>query len=62
MKGFIHHKGKGEKAMLPNREAVNQLATGEAWKKNINNYAKLTPSGEGALDAPNTLDMVQVKY
>jgi len=61
MKGFIKHKNKGAQVMLPNREAVNQLAR-EAEQRSINNYAKVTPSGSGALDAPDITDMVQVKY
>jgi hypothetical protein len=48
--------------LLPNRRAVNQLARGEPWEKSLNNYAKVTPSGENALDAPDITDMVQVKY
>jgi hypothetical protein len=37
------------KAMLPNREAVNQLTKGGAQAMSLGNYAKLTPSGAGAL-------------
>jgi hypothetical protein len=62
MKGFVKYKGKGEQVLLPNRRAVNQLARGEPWEKSLNNYAKVTPSGENALDAPDITDMVQVKY
>lgn len=62
MQKMIHHKGKGEQPMLPNRAAMNQLTTGEAWQRSINNYAKLTPTGEPAVDAPSVLEMAQVKY
>jgi hypothetical protein len=62
MKGFIHHKGKGEQVLLPNRAAANQLTKGETWQRSANNYAKVTPSGEGALDAPDVLEMAQIKY
>jgi hypothetical protein len=61
MKGFVRHKGKGE-VLLPNRAAVNQLARGEPWQKSINNYAKVAPTGEAAIDTPDITDMVQVKY
>jgi hypothetical protein len=38
-----------KKAMLPSREAVNQLTKGGAQAQSLGNYAKLTPSGSGAL-------------
>jgi len=62
MKGLIRHKGKGEQVLLPNRAAANQLVRGEPWQKSTNNYAKVTPSGGSALDAPDILDMTQIKY
>jgi hypothetical protein len=37
-----------KKAMLPSREAVNQLTKGGPMAMSLNNYAKLTPSGAGA--------------
>lgn len=36
------------KAMLPSREAVNQLTKGGPQAMSLGNYAKLTPSGAGA--------------
>jgi hypothetical protein len=39
------------KAMLPNREAVNALTKGGAQAMSMGNYAKLTPSGAGAMGA-----------
>ena len=63
MKGFDQNKGKGSRQeLLPNRHAVNRLTGGETWERTINNYAKVTPSGEDALEAPSVLDMAQVKY
>ena len=62
MKGFIHHKGKGEQVLLPSRAAANQLAKGEQWQRSVNNYAKVTPSGENALNTPDVLEMAQIKY
>jgi hypothetical protein len=57
------HAGKGSKQeMLPNRHAMNKLTSGEAWQRSINNYAKVTPSGEGALATPSVMQMAQVKY
>jgi len=55
--------GKGSKTeMLPNRHAMNRLTGGEAWERSINNYAKVTPSGEGAIATPSILDMSEIKY
>jgi hypothetical protein len=62
MQKMIRHKGKGEQVLLPNRAAVNQLTSGEAWQRSINNYAKLTPTGESTADLPNVLEMAEVKY
>lgn len=64
MKGYITRKGKGSETevLLPNRRAVNRLVGGDTWERSINNYAKVTPSGENALDAPGVNDMMQVKY
>lgn len=39
------------KAMLPNREAVNALTKGGPAAMSMGNYAKLTPSGAGAMGA-----------
>ena len=39
------------KAMLPNREAVNQLTKGGPLAMTAGNYAKLTPSGAGAANS-----------
>jgi hypothetical protein len=61
MRDYAKRKGKGEQPMLPNRAAVNRLVSGEPWEKSLNNYAKVTPSGEGAIDAPDITDMVKVK-
>lgn len=63
MKGITKHKGKGGKQeRLPNRHAVSQLTAGDAFQRSINNYAKVTPSGEGALDAPNVMQMSKIEY
>ena len=63
LKGFTKHEGKGSKQeLLPNRHAMNRLTGGETWERTMNNYAKVTPSGESALSMPNVLDMAQVKY
>jgi hypothetical protein len=63
MKKITNHKGKGSKSeVLPGRGAVTQLTAGDAFQRSINNYAKLTPSGEGALGAPSVLDMSKVEY
>lgn len=60
---IIQQTGKGSKMeMLPNRHAMNTLAGGEQWQRSLNNYAKTTPSGEGALGAPDVMDMAQIKY
>jgi len=49
------------KAMLPSREAVNQLTKGGAQAMSLGNYAKLTPSGAGAPPSYNTIyDMGKV--
>ena len=62
--GIVKQKGKGSEQMvlLPNRRAVNRLVGGETWERSANNYAKVTPSGENALDTPSVLDMTQIKY
>ena len=63
MPDMIHHKGKGSnQAILPNRHAMNTLTKGEPWQRSINNYAKVTPSGEEAIGSPSVMDMAQVKY
>jgi hypothetical protein len=63
LRKIINHVVKGsQQELLPNRHAVNRLTGGETWERTINNYAKVTPSGEDALNAPNVLDMAQVKY
>jgi hypothetical protein len=59
---LIRQKGKGEQPLLPNRGAVNRLTKGEPWQKTIDNYAKVTPAGVSALDAPSVMQMAQVKY
>lgn len=48
--------------MLPSRRALTKLTAGDAFQRSISNYAKVTPSGENAIGAPNVLDMAQVKY
>ena len=62
--GIVRHKGKGSEqaVLLPNRRAVNRLVGGETWERSTNNYAKVTPSGENALDAPDIMDMTKIKY
>jgi hypothetical protein len=63
MRKMIKQKGKGSKQeLLPNRHAVNRLTGGEAWERSINNYAKVTPSGVGAMQSPSVMQMAQVKY
>ena len=60
---LVQQAGKGSKIdTLPNRHAMTTVANGEPWQRSLNNYAKVTPSGEGALDTPNVMDMAQVKY
>lgn len=44
------NKGKGGgQEMLPSRHALSQLVGGTPEQRSMNNYAKLTPSGAGAL-------------
>lgn len=63
MRKIIKQIGKGsQQELLPNRHAVNRLTGGETWERSINNYAKVTPSGESATEVPNVLEMAQVKY
>jgi hypothetical protein len=63
MKNITQHNGKGgSQELLPNRHAMSQLTAGDAFQRSINNYAKVTPSGEGALASPSVIDMSQVKY
>jgi len=63
MRPVIKQIGKGsQQELLPNRHAVNRLTGGETWERTINNYAKVTPSGENAKDMPSVLEMAQVKY
>jgi hypothetical protein len=57
------HKGKGSNSeLLPNRHAMSQLTSGDAFQRSISNYAKVTPSGEGALGSPSVMDMSKVEY
>jgi len=63
MRKIIKQKGKGgQQELLPNRHAVNRLTGGETWERSVNNYAKVTPSGENAIETPSVLEMAQVKY
>jgi hypothetical protein len=63
MQDITKNIGKGSKQeLLPNRHAMNTITRGEPWQRSINNYAKVTPSGEGAEGAPSVLQMAQVKY
>ena len=63
MRKIIKQIGKGsQQELLPNRHAVNRLTQGETWERSINNYAKVTPSGESALTVPSVMEMAQVKY
>lgn len=56
-------KGKKDKSeVLPNRRTVSKLVNGETWQRSLNNYAKVTPSGENALNAPNINEMNRVKF
>jgi hypothetical protein len=59
---ITRHKGKGSSPLLPSRNALDQLTAGEAFNQSINNYAKVTPSGGSALNAPSVLAMSQIKY
>ena len=63
MRKIIKQKGKGgQQELLPSRTAVNRLTGGETWERSVNNYAKVTPSGENAIETPSVLEMAQVKY
>lgn len=63
MKKITKHVGKGgNQEMLPSRHAMSQLTAGDAFQRSINNYAKVTPSGEGALGSPSVMDMSKVEY
>jgi hypothetical protein len=56
--GFTHHQGKGSQIdLLPHRHALTQLAGGDPLQRTMNNYAKATPSGANALNAPNAVGM-----
>jgi hypothetical protein len=58
---FTRHEGKGSKSeVLPNNRTVSRLTSGDTWERSINNYAKVTPSGN--TDAPDVMEMSQVKY
>lgn len=47
------HVGKGsQEEILPHRNAMQQLTKGDPTQRSLNNYAKKTPSGEGALNMP----------
>jgi len=41
--------GKNRVDMLPSRKALKELAFGDPMQRSMGNYAKLTPSGSGAL-------------
>jgi hypothetical protein len=57
---MLNNKGKGSKSeVLPSRHALNRLAGGEPWERSMGNYAKSTPSGEEALDAPSIMNLLQ---
>jgi hypothetical protein len=48
--------GKGASAQrLPHRFALTQLTKGDPSQRTLGNYAKLTPTGMGAEDAPPTM-------
>lgn len=48
--------GKGSRQQrLPNRHALNTLTKGDPVQRSLNNYARQTPSGAGALDAPSLI-------
>jgi hypothetical protein len=56
--GFTHNEGKGSASeMLPHRSALTRLAGGDPLKRTVNNYARATPSGANALDAPSIVGM-----
>ena len=46
----------GRSVLLPNREALAKL-TGITERRAIGDYAKLTPSGRNALEAPDIFDL-----
>jgi hypothetical protein len=53
--GFTNHVGKGAtEELLPHRTALSTLAKGQ---HTLSQYAKLTPSGAGALGAKSILGM-----
>lgn len=52
------HKGKGAaEQVLPNRHAVQTLTQGDPSQRTMNDYAKATPTGAGALDDGDADDM-----
>jgi hypothetical protein len=55
--------GKGSQLeLLPNQRTLSRLVSGDTFERSLNNYAKVTPSGENALETPNIEDMSRVKF
>lgn len=54
-------KGSGVET-LPNQHTLSRLINGDTFERSINNYAKVTPSGEAALEAPDINEMSKVKF
>lgn len=50
-------KKDAKSEMLPSRMARTSLTKGDPMQRSMNNYAKKTPSGQGALDAPSMMFM-----
>lgn len=61
MKGSDKNKGSDVET-LPNQHTLSRLVNGDSWERSINNYAKVTPSGEAALNAPDIDHMSRVKF
>jgi hypothetical protein len=47
----IVNKGSRTAPMLPSKVAVRRLVGGDPTRMSLGNYAKMTPSGAGAIDS-----------
>lgn len=45
--------------MLPSRTARTTLTKGDTFQRSMNNYAKKTPSGAGAIGMPSIIAMAR---
>jgi len=50
-------KKQAKSEMLPSRMARTSLTKGDPMQRTMNNYAKKTPSGAGALGLPSMMFM-----